>query len=82
MWRPWFEPSVLVQLDGFPPEGFELLTELMTDLCMDPYDRLHSVPVKDRADDRMAELGDFGFIQFRISRGEGLLSVYRLVWTG
>jgi hypothetical protein len=36
----------------------------MARICEDPYDRLFSLAVHDDPRERMAELGDAGFIQF------------------
>ena len=32
--------------------------------------------------DRMAELGDFGFVEFRVDEAAGLVRVLTLVWAG
>lgn len=52
-------------------------------ICLYPYDRLHSVPVRDDdPSERMAELGDSGFIEFTVDEAEGLVGIYSLVWLG
>ena len=51
--------------------------------CDDPYDRLCSMAL--RASDparRMAELGDFGFVEFLVDEATGQVRVVTLVWTG
>jgi hypothetical protein len=48
-----------------------------------PYDRLFSLAVRDEDPrERMAELGDAGFIQFTVDESAGLVRVYDLVWIG
>lgn len=81
-WRPWLEPAVLRQMRGLPPEAWDMLVRTLARICDDPYDRLHSAPLENRPRDRLAELGDSGFLEFTISESEGLVRVYRLVWAG
>jgi hypothetical protein len=48
-----------------------------------PDDRLFSLAVLDEdSRERMAELGDAGFIQFTVDESAGLVRVYDLVWIG
>jgi hypothetical protein len=55
----------------------------MARICEDPYDRLFSMAVRDEdPQERMAELGDAGFIQFTVDEAAGLIRVYDLVWVG
>ena len=57
--------------------------ETMARICEDPYDRLFSLAVRDEDPrERMAELGDAGFIQFTVDESAGLVRVYDLVWIG
>jgi len=82
-YRPWLEDRALRQMGGLPSGVLDALTRAMARICEDPYDRLLSMPVRD--DDpreRMAELGDFGFIEFRVDEAAGLVRVYTLVWVG
>ena len=82
-YRPWLEEQALRQMTGLPGEALEALTRLMARIYADPYDRLTSVAI--RADDdteRMAELGDAGFIEFRVDEAEGMVHVYALLWLG
>jgi hypothetical protein len=82
-YQPWLEEQVLHQMAGLPGEAFDALTRIMARICADPYDRMLSMPV--RADDpaeRMAELGDSGFIEFTVDEAAGLVRVYALLWTG
>jgi len=81
-WRAELMPAVLRQMDGFPAEAFSTLTQLLGRICEDPYERLHSAPLPPVPGRRIAELGDHGFIEFRIDQDAGLIRVYRLVWTG
>jgi hypothetical protein len=50
-------------------------------VCDDPYDRLFSTPVRTDDRNRMAELGDSGFILFAVDEEAGLVRVFDLVWT-
>lgn len=82
-YRPWLEEQVLRQMRGLPAEGFDLLVRILARICEDPYDRLFSRATQ--AGDparRMAELGDFGFVEFLVDDAAGLVRVVTLVWTG
>jgi hypothetical protein len=69
-------------MTGFPPDAFDTLTRTLARICDDPYSRLLSMPTGDDPRERMAELGDSGFIIFTIDEPAGLVRVYDLVWTG
>ena len=82
-YRPLLGEQVLRQMRGLPAGGFDLLVQVLARICEDPYDRLFSRAV--RASDptrRMAELGDFGFVEFLVDDAAGLVHVVALVWTG
>lgn len=82
-YRPWLEDRALRQMGGLPLDVLDTLTRAMARICEDPYDRVLSMPVRD--DDpreRMAELGDLGFTEFRIDEAAQLVRVYTLVWIG
>ncbi len=82
-YRPWLGEQVLRQMRGLPAGGFDLLVQVLARICEDPYDRLFSRAL--RAGDptrRMAELGDFGFVEFLVDDAAGLVRVVTLVWTG
>ena len=82
-YRPWLGEQVLRQMRGMPAEGFDLLVQVLALICEDPYDRLVSRDL--RAGDptrRMAELGDFGFVEFLVDDAAQLVRVVTLVWTG
>jgi hypothetical protein len=82
-YRPWLEEQVLRQMASLPAEAFDALSQTLARICADPHDRLFSRPVRagDPAE-RMAELGDSGFIEFTVDEAEGLVHVYTLVWSG
>jgi hypothetical protein len=40
------------------------------------------MPTGDDPRERMAELGDSGFITFTVDEPAGLIRVYTLIWTG
>ncbi len=82
-YRPWLEEQTLRQMAGLPGEAFDALTQALARICTDPYDRLFSKPVQ-AADpsERMAELGDNGFIEFRVDEAERVVHVYTLLWFG
>ena len=48
----------------------------------DPYGRLYSMPTGEDPRERMAELGDAGFIIFTVDDDAGLIRVYDLVRAG
>ena len=82
-YRPWLGEQVLRQMRGLPARGFDLLVQVLARICEDPYDRLLSRAL--RASDptrRMAELGDFGFVEFLVDDAAQLVRVVTLVWTG
>lgn len=82
-YRPLLGEQMLRQMRGLPAEGFDLLVQVLTRICEDPYDRLFSRAI--RADDparRMAEIGDFGFVEFLVDDAAGLVRVVTLVWVG
>jgi hypothetical protein len=82
-YRPLLGEQVLRQMRGLPAGWFDLLVQVLARICEDPYDRLFSRAV--RADDatrRMAELGDFGFVELLVDDAAGLVRVVTLVWTG
>ena len=82
-YRPWLEERALRQMRALPDEALDVLVRALVRICEDPYDRLFSRAVRD--DDpreRMAELGDLGFIEFRVDEAAGLVRVLTLVWAG
>jgi hypothetical protein len=82
-YRPLLGEQVLRQMRGLPTGGFDLPVQVLARICEDPYDRLFSRAL--RVNDptrRMAELGDFGFVEFLVDDAAGLVRVATLVWTG
>jgi hypothetical protein len=70
-------------MGGIPEEALDELVRVTADVCLDPYDRMHSVAVREGdPTERMAELGDLGFIEFRVDEAEGLVRIYSVVWLG
>jgi len=66
---------------GLPSEALDVLVQTMASICDNPYDRMLSMPVRDDSPaERMAELGDSGFIEFEVDETERLVRVYTLVW--
>jgi len=80
--RPWLDRPVLGQMIGLPADAFDILTRTLARICNDPYDRLFSMPTGEDSRERMAELGDSGFIIFTVDDEAGLVRVYDLVWVG
>lgn len=78
-YRPRLEQPVLRQMPGLP-DAFDLLTQTLARICDDPYDRLLSMPAGKDPHERMAELGDSGFIIFTVDDDAELVRVYGLVW--
>lgn len=81
-YRPWLEESALRQMGRLPEEALNTLVRLMTRICEDPYERLYSVAVADDPRERMAELGELGFVEFRVDQAASLIRVYSPVWMG
>jgi hypothetical protein len=81
-WRPWLEESALRQMQGLPSESIDMLVRTLARICDHPYDPVFSAPVPPVPGRRVADLGDFGFIEFIADEAKGLVRVYHLVWTG
>jgi hypothetical protein len=81
-WRPWLEDSALRQVRGLPSEAFDVLVQVLARICDDPYDPVFSVPAPPVPGRRVADLDDFGFIEFTVDEAVGLVRVFYLVWTG
>jgi len=80
-YRPWLDGEALRQMGGLPPDALDVLVRTMARICENPYDRLFSMAVRDeKPQERMAELGDTGFIQFTVYEAVGPVRVYDLVW--
>jgi hypothetical protein len=63
-YRPWLEERALRQMGNLPAEALDVLVRALVRICEDPYDRLFSMAVRaDDSQERMAELGDLGFIE-------------------
>jgi hypothetical protein len=70
-------------MGGLPAEALDVLVQTMARICDDPCNRVVSMPVRDGSPaERMAELSDFGFIEFMVDEAAGLVRVYALVWAG
>jgi len=82
-YRAQLGEQVLRQMSGLPAEGFDLLVQVLVRICEDPYDRLLSMPLRggDPAR-RMAELGDFGFVEFLVDDAANQVHVVTFIWTG
>jgi hypothetical protein len=78
------EESALRQMGGMPDEALDAVTERMARICLDPYDRMLSMPVSaSRPAERMAELGDdAGFIEFTVDDAAKLVMVRSVIWLG
>jgi hypothetical protein len=81
-WRPWLEDRALRQMQGLPSEAIDMLVPTLARICDDPYDPVFSAPAPPVPGRRVAELGDFGFIEFIVDETKGLVRVYHLVWAG
>ena len=73
-WRPWLEDRALRQMQGLPSEAFDMLVRTLARICDDPYDPVFSAPVPPVPGRRVADLGDFGFIEFIADEATGLES--------
>jgi len=79
-WRPWLEDRALRQMQGsLASEAFDMLVWMLARICDDSYDPVFSVPVPPVPGRRVADLGDFGFIEFIADEATGLVRVYHLV---
>ena len=74
-WRPWLEDRALRQMQGLPTEAFDILVQTLVRICDDPYDPVFSAPVPPVPGRRVADLGDFGFIEFIADEAKGLVRV-------
>jgi hypothetical protein len=70
-------------LCSLPAEALDVLIRALLRICEDPYDRLFSRAMRnDNPPERMAGLGDPGFMEFRADKAAGLMRVLTLVWAG
>jgi hypothetical protein len=69
-------------MTGLSPEAFQTLVRTLARICDDPFSRVHSMPVTKDSLDRVAELGNTGFIEFSVDEEAALIRVHYLVWTG
>ena len=81
-WRPWLEDPALRQMQGLPAEAFDMPVRTLVRICDDPYDPVFSTSVPPTPGRCVADLGDFGFIEFIADEADELVRVYHLVWTG
>lgn len=81
-YRPHLQGQALQQMKGLPESALDTLTRLIARVLDEPYERLFSKPLEEDPRERMAELGDFGFIEFIIDEDAQIIRIYRLVWTG
>lgn len=79
---PWLDEDALRQMTGLPVDAFDALVRVLARICEDPYDRMFSVPLSADDRERLAEIGDSGFLEFTVDEAAGLIHVFRLVWTG
>ena len=63
-----------------PEEALDTLVGLMARICEDPYERLHSVAVADDPCERMAELGELGFVEFRVDEARAVRRPSSFQW--
>lgn len=81
-WRPELELPVLRQMRGLPGDTLGALAQLLARICEDPYERVHSMAAGQDPRERMAEIGDAGWIEFRVDEAAELIRVHALVWIG
>jgi hypothetical protein len=58
-------------MQGLPSEAFDMLVRTLARICDDPYDPVFSAPVPPMPSRRVADLGDFGFIESSPMRRNG-----------
>jgi hypothetical protein len=80
--RPELELPVLRQMRGLPADALDALVRLLARICEDPYGRLHSMAAGQDPHERIAEIGDAGWIEFTVDEKAGLIRVHALVWIG
>jgi hypothetical protein len=81
-YRPWLGGQALRQMRGLPDDALDMLARLVARICGDPYERLYSKAVGEDPHERMAELGDAGWIEFQVDEKDGVIRIYALVWVG
>jgi hypothetical protein len=67
---------------GLPADAWDVLIRTLARICDDPYDPVFSSPAPPVPGKRVADLGDFGFIEFIIDEDAALIRIVGLVWTG
>ena len=58
-------------MQGLPSEAFDMLVQMLARICDDPYDPVFSTPVPPVPCRRVADLDDFGFIEFIADEAQG-----------
>lgn len=81
-YRVVLDPKALAKLGGFPHRGMDSLTSLLAAVIEDPYDAVHSVPAGRDARQRIAWLGDVGFVELTIDDDAWTVTVTDLLWAG
>jgi hypothetical protein len=69
-------------MQDLPSEAFDMLVRTLARICDDPYNPVFSASAPPVPSRRVADLEDFGFIEFIADEAERLVRVYYLVWTG
>ena len=81
-WRPWLEDQALRQMRDLPAEALDTLARTLARICENPYDPVFSAPVPPVPGRRVADLDDYGFIEFTVDEAAHLIRVYHMIWTG
>lgn len=81
-YTPKLSQRALGKLGGFPADALGELVRLMSRVCEDPYDVLHSVPVGDDPADRWAAFGEAGLVELTVDESAMTVTVEDLAWAG
>lgn len=81
-YRPWLDGQALRQMGGLPDHALDVMVRVVARICEDPYERLYSAAAGQDPRERLAELGDAGWIEFRVDEDAQLIRVHALVWVG
>jgi hypothetical protein len=81
-YRPVLAETALRTMGGLPDDALDAIIRLVARICLDPADRMLSMPLAGRPGARVAELGDEGFLEFDVDEQARLVRIYTVAWIG
>ena len=81
-WRAVLDPASLLRMRGLPADAWDVLIRTLRGSATTLMTRCSARLRLRFPGKRVADLGDFGFIEFIIDEDAALIRVVGLVWTG